>query len=156
MGGGCDFCSHGQVSTFSQLSFPSRTLLFYHSCIHVSPCKYVDITSQGVKRSALPSLLLWFLHFQLLRCLPLSLHTLLQRRHFPTRDAESVFPEGRQEDCQSPLGLEAYWKITVFLVSQNAYGLRVGVGVSVWERKSMRKRKRNLTVLQHCSAFNVT
>lgn len=101
-----------------QFSFQLRSLVFYYSFICINSRKCTDAVCQGIKRSTLPSLLPWFLQFQLLRCLLLSLHTLLQRPHFPTRGAESVFPEGRQEDFQSPLGLEEYWK-TIFFISQN-------------------------------------
>lgn len=143
-GGKSDFCSREQSPAF-QFSFPLRSLIFHDSCTQANLCKYADITCQGVK-ATLPSLLLWFLRFQLLRCLLLFLHTLLQRLHSPTGGTASGFPEGRQEDFQSPLGSEEYQKITIFLVSQNTDGLQVGVGVSV--RKSMRKKAHGFATLR--------
>lgn len=98
----------------------------------------------------LPSLLLWFPHFQLLRCPLLSLHTLLQRPHFPTKDAESIFPEGRQEDFPSPLGLEEYWKIMIFLVSQipMIYKLVLALQLAFGtERERLWKRERETSCL---------
>lgn len=132
-----------------QLSFQLRSLIFHYSFIHANSCKCADPTCQGIKRSTLPSLLLWFLHFQLLRCLLLSLHTLLQRPHFPTRGAESVFPEGRQEVFQSPLGLEEYWKI-IFLVSQNTLVYML-VLVLVFEKEYEKEKEKSHDFATHGS-----
>lgn len=139
-----DFYSHKQPPTF-QFSFQLRSLIFHYSSTHANLCKYADIACQGAK-TTLPSLPLWFLRSQLLRCPLLSLHTLLQRLRFPAGGTESDFPEGRQEDFQSPLGSEEYQKITIFLISQNTDGLQVGVGVSV--RKIMRKTAHGFATLR--------
>ena len=95
-------------------------------------------------RPALPSLPLWFLHFPLPGCLQLCLRTPLQKHHCPTKDAGSASPEGRQEEVQSPLGLEEYCKKqnkTVYLFSSRAFSLHV----CIW------KRSRDLSAWRHCT-----